>query len=117
MFQEKAIVKVTVYTCMGKGHHFTVPYYTKAYGDTGDKLLFVNEVNLSPKLTIEERQNSIVPNTDIPTLIQREPCCSIIVESTNCDQTLRLTFSGKLTVNVDNSINYDNIEHHVTISK
>ena len=111
---------------MGKGHYFTVPYYTTAWGGgfingqyyehaADDKLLFINACDLTPYS--EHRQESIVPNTDIPTLLKSEPCCSIIVESTNADQTLRLTFTGKLTANADHSINYDDVEHYVTINR
>lgn len=114
MFQEKAIVNVTVYTCMGKGHFFTVPHYTSCYGENNDRLLFVNAVDLTPYS--ENRQESIVSNTDIPTLLKSERCCSIIVETTNCDQTLRLTFTGKLTVNEDNSISYDRVERNTSIN-
>ena len=110
-----APVQVTICTCMGKGHYFTVPYFTKAYGDTGDRLLFVNSVNFSAPR--EERQNTIVPNTDIPTLVKSERICSIIVESTNADQSLRLTFTGSFTVHEDHSISYDEVEHIVTLRK
>lgn len=114
MFKSHSIVQVTVYTCMGKGHHFTVPYYTAHYGENDDRLLFVNAVCLAPYSA--NRQDSIVPNTDIPTLIKSERCCSIIVEHTNCDQTLRLTFTGSLKVNEDYSISYDRVERSTTVN-
>ena len=98
---------------MGKGHYFTVPYFTKAYGNTGDRLLFVNAVDFSAPSA--QRQETIVPNTDIPTLVKSERICSITVESTNADQSLRLTFTGNLTVHEDHSISYDEIEHRVTL--
>lgn len=116
MFDSNTTVAVTICTCMGKGHYFTVPFFTKAYGDTSDKLLFIDAVDLSPTLTSEQRQNSIVPNTEIPTLLKSERCCSIIVESRNYDQTLKLTFTGKLSVNDNHSINYDKVEHRVTLN-
>lgn len=114
MFKSDSIVSVTVYTCMGKGHFFTVPYYTAHYGANDDRLLFVNAVDLTPYS--ENRQESIVSNTDIPTLLKSERCCSIIVETTNCDQTLRLTFYGSFEVNEDNSISYDRVERNTSIN-
>lgn len=95
---------------MGKGHYFTVPFFTYH-----DKLQFIDAADITPYS--ENRLNSIVLNTVIPTLIESEPCCSIIVEHTNCDQTLRLTFSGSLKANADNSIAYDKVERHVTLVK
>lgn len=115
MYKSNTTAFVTVITCMGKGHYFTVPYYTSTYGENNDKLLFIDAADTQP--FSENRQNSIVPNTDIPTLIKSESCCSIIVQHTNCDQTLRLTFTGKLSVNEDHSISYDEIERSITLTK
>jgi len=100
---------------MGKGHYFTVPYFTKVYGDTNDKLLFVNSADLSPHSTREEREKSIVPNTEIPTLLKNERCCSLIVKCLNCkDIQLEWHFHPPFVVNDDHSISYDEMDLIIT---
>ena len=106
-------VNVMIYTCLGKGHHFSVPHFSRAYGDTNDRLLFVNAVDFSLR-TNEERQKSIVPNTAIPTLLESEPCCSIAVECVNCkDAHIRWEFTGPFQVSTDHSIAYKEMSLYI----
>lgn len=108
-------VRVTIVTCMGKSHYMTISHFTKAYGDTGDRLLFVDSADLSPFLTREERQNSIVPNTVIPSLLKSESCCQLIVECANCKEAvLRWEFTPKYHVHDDYSIDYNEMSLYIT---
>ena len=107
-------VNVVVTTCMGKSHYKSIWHFSRAYGDSGDKLIFVDDANLSPHIPSEERMKSIVPNTEIPTLLKHEPCCKIVVECANCkDAQLRWEFTPPFTVHEDHSIDYNEMSLYI----